>query len=147
MAGLSFTALRNSAQAGKTPSSRAPSKARSHPRPCRRPRQRASGGAPHMRREPHTCAPPVPPSVCCITGTLYRPRLKFIEVFCVLVGYTTMRGRHSPIDALTRLASVDDSEQRRTCWRQALAALGEYGRVERPPPLDGLPPGLLLKAA
>ncbi|MEY2930524.1 MAG: hypothetical protein RL033_1273 [Pseudomonadota bacterium] len=62
-------------------------------------------------------------------------------------GNTTMRGRHSPIDALTRLASVDDSEQRRTSWRQALAALGEYGRVERPPPLDGLPPGLLLRAA
>jgi hypothetical protein len=58
-----------------------------------------------------------------------------------------MRGRHSPIDALTRLASVEDSEQRRASWRQALAALGEFGRVERPPPLDGLPPGLLLRAA
>jgi len=58
-----------------------------------------------------------------------------------------MRGRHSPIDALTRLASLEDSEQRRASWRQALAALGEFGRVERPPPLDGLPPGLLLRAA
>jgi hypothetical protein len=58
-----------------------------------------------------------------------------------------MRGRHSPIDALTRLASVEDPEQRRASWRQALAALGEFGRVERPPPLDGLPPGLLSKAA
>src|ERR1043165_10023709 len=53
--------------------------------------------------------------------------------------------RHSPTDALTRLASVDDPEQRRASWRQALAALGEFGRVERPPPLDGLPPGLLLR--
>jgi hypothetical protein len=58
-----------------------------------------------------------------------------------------MRGRHSPIDALTRLASVEDPEQRRGSWRQALAALGEFGRVERPPPLDGLPPALLLRAA
>ena len=55
-----------------------------------------------------------------------------------------MRGRHSPIDALTRLASVEDPEQRRASWRQALAALGEFGRVERPPPLDGLPPGSYL---
>src|SRR3954468_16521063 len=58
-----------------------------------------------------------------------------------------MRGRHSPIDALTRLASVQDPEHRRARWRQPLAALGEFGRVERPPPLDGLPPGLLLRAA
>lgn len=58
-----------------------------------------------------------------------------------------MRGRHSPINALSRLASLEDPEQRRTCWRQALAALGELGRVERPPPLDGLAPSVLLRAA
>ena len=58
-----------------------------------------------------------------------------------------MRGRHSPINALSRLASLEDAEQRRACWRQALAALGELGRVERPPPLDGLAPSVLLRAA
>ncbi len=58
-----------------------------------------------------------------------------------------MRGRHNPVDALGTLASIDNPEERRASWRQALAALGEPGRVERPPPLDGLAPGILVRAA
>ena len=57
-----------------------------------------------------------------------------------------MRGRHNPVDALGTLASIDNPEERRASWRQALAALGEPGRVERPPPLDGLAPGVLVRA-
>lgn len=57
-----------------------------------------------------------------------------------------MRGRHSPIPALEKLATLDRSEDRRAAWRQALAALGEPGRVNSPPPLDGLAPNVLHQA-
>ena len=57
-----------------------------------------------------------------------------------------MRARQNPILALRALGSVETAEQQRTCWRQALTALGELGRVEGPPPLDGLPVPLLVRA-
>jgi hypothetical protein len=57
-----------------------------------------------------------------------------------------MRGRHNPIDALATLASIENADERRASWRQALTALGEIGRVESPPPLEGLPPQVLLRA-
>lgn len=57
-----------------------------------------------------------------------------------------MRGRHNPVDALGTLASIDNADEQRASWRQALAVLGAPGRVERPPPLDGLDPGVLVRA-
>ena len=38
-----------------------------------------------------------------------------------------MRARQNPILALLALGSVETAEQQRTCWRQALTALGEGG--------------------
>ncbi len=57
-----------------------------------------------------------------------------------------MRGRHNPIDAFATLASIESADERRASWRQAVAALGELGRVEGPPPLDGLAPAVLVRA-
>jgi eukaryotic-like serine/threonine-protein kinase len=57
-----------------------------------------------------------------------------------------MRVRHNPIDALATLARLTTSDERRAYWRQALTALGEPGRVESPPPLDGLAPDVLVRA-
>ena len=57
-----------------------------------------------------------------------------------------MRARHNPIAALATLASQEDPEKRAASWRQAIAALGELGRVESPPPLDGLAPAVLVRA-
>lgn len=57
-----------------------------------------------------------------------------------------MRGRHNPINALATLAVIESPDERRAGWRQALAALGELGRVEGPPPLDGLAPAVLVRA-
>lgn len=58
-----------------------------------------------------------------------------------------MRGRLNPIDALTTLGASSTSDEQRTAWRQALTALGEVGRVDSPPPLDGAPPTVLVRAA
>lgn len=57
-----------------------------------------------------------------------------------------MRARHNPTLALLALGSVETAEQRRACWRQAVTALGELGRVEGPPPLDGVSIPLLVRA-
>jgi hypothetical protein len=57
-----------------------------------------------------------------------------------------MRARQNPTLALLALASAETIEQRRASWRQALTALGELGRVDGPPPLDGLPLPSLLRA-
>src|SRR5688572_20794553 len=57
-----------------------------------------------------------------------------------------MRGRHTPIDALTALSSVETADERRASWRQALTALGELGRVDSPPPLDGIGLPVLMRA-
>ena len=57
-----------------------------------------------------------------------------------------MRARHNPIDALATLAGPASPEKQRALWRQALTALGEPGRVESPPPLDGLGSDVLVRA-
>src|SRR5688572_12013583 len=57
-----------------------------------------------------------------------------------------MRARQNPTLALLALASAETIEQQRASWRQALTALGELGRVDGPPPLDGLPVPSLLRA-
>lgn len=57
-----------------------------------------------------------------------------------------MRARQNPTLALLALASAETLERQRTSWRQALTALGELGRVDGPPPLDGLTTPALLRA-
>lgn len=57
-----------------------------------------------------------------------------------------MRARQNPTLALLALTSADTVDQQRASWRQALTALGELGRVDGPPPLDGLPAPALLRA-
>jgi hypothetical protein len=57
-----------------------------------------------------------------------------------------MRARQNPTLALLGLASAETAEQQRASWRQALTALGELGRVDGPPPLDGFGPAQLLRA-
>ncbi|HTV23521.1 MAG TPA: hypothetical protein VMG12_32755, partial [Polyangiaceae bacterium] len=57
-----------------------------------------------------------------------------------------MRARQNPTLALLALASAETVEQQRASWRQAIAALGELGRVDGPPPLDGMPVPALLRA-
>ncbi len=57
-----------------------------------------------------------------------------------------MRTRNSPREALSALAQSQDTQERRVRWRQALTALGEAGRIDRPPPLDGLPRDSLIGA-
>jgi hypothetical protein len=57
-----------------------------------------------------------------------------------------MRVRQNPTLALLALSSAETTEQQRASWRQALAALGELGRVDGPPPLDGLPTPSLVRA-
>ncbi len=57
-----------------------------------------------------------------------------------------MRARQNPTLALLALGSAETAELQRASWRQALTALGELGRVDGPPPLDGLAPALLLRA-
>jgi hypothetical protein len=57
-----------------------------------------------------------------------------------------MRVRHNPIDALATLARLATTDERRAYWRQALTALGEPGRVESPPPLDGMAQDVLVRA-
>jgi hypothetical protein len=57
-----------------------------------------------------------------------------------------MRARQNPTLALLALASAETAEQQRASWRQALAALGELGRVDGPPPLDGLTTAHLVRA-
>ncbi len=55
-----------------------------------------------------------------------------------------MRGRPPPLQALVSLARVDDADERKAQWRQALTFLGQEPRIDRPPPLDGLDVGSVL---
>jgi eukaryotic-like serine/threonine-protein kinase len=58
-----------------------------------------------------------------------------------------MRSRISPVEALVTIPRLKDEADRRANWRQAVAALGQTARVvDRPPPLDGVEPTLLLQA-
>ena len=57
-----------------------------------------------------------------------------------------MRARISPVEALVTLPRIADEADRRANWRQAIAALGQSVRVDRPPPLDGTEPRLLVRA-
>lgn len=57
-----------------------------------------------------------------------------------------MRSRPNPIEALVTLPHVEDTEERRVRWRQAITALGEHVRVDGPPPLDGVEMDGLLAA-
>src|SRR5262245_38818746 len=57
-----------------------------------------------------------------------------------------MRARQNPSLALLELGSAETAEQQRASWRQALTALGELGRVDGPPPLDGLGPAQLVRS-
>jgi eukaryotic-like serine/threonine-protein kinase len=57
-----------------------------------------------------------------------------------------MRARQNPSLALLELGSAETADQQRASWRQALTALGELGRVDGPPPLDGLGPAQLVRA-
>lgn len=57
-----------------------------------------------------------------------------------------MRSRISPVDALVSIPRLKDETDRRANWRQAIAALGQTTRVDRPPPLDGVDPLELARA-
>jgi eukaryotic-like serine/threonine-protein kinase len=57
-----------------------------------------------------------------------------------------MRSRISPVEALVGIPRLKDESDRRASWRQAIAALGQTTRVDRPPPLDGVDPTRLLRA-
>lgn len=57
-----------------------------------------------------------------------------------------MRLRISPVEALVTIPRLKDEADRRANWRQAIAALGQTARVDRPPPLDGVEPRLVLRA-
>lgn len=57
-----------------------------------------------------------------------------------------MRVRPNPVEALANLPKLSDSVERRSSWRQAIAALGQKVRVAGPPPLDGLDVESLLSA-
>jgi hypothetical protein len=58
-----------------------------------------------------------------------------------------MRARPNPVEALATLARVSDAAERRASWRQAVAALGQNIRVSGAPPLDGVAPDVLVRAA
>lgn len=57
-----------------------------------------------------------------------------------------MRLRISPVEALVTIPRLKDEADRRANWRQAIAALGQTARVDRPPPLDGVDPRLVVRA-
>jgi hypothetical protein len=57
-----------------------------------------------------------------------------------------MRFRINPVEALVNLPRLKDEADRRSNWRQAIAALGQTARIDRPPPLDGVDPPSLLRA-
>jgi hypothetical protein len=58
-----------------------------------------------------------------------------------------VRTRPNPVEALATLARLSDEAERRASWRQAVAALGYSASSAGPPPLDGIAPEVLLKAA
>ena len=49
-----------------------------------------------------------------------------------------MRVRLNPVEALATLPRLEEVSERRSSWRQAIAALGRSVRVAGPPPLDGI---------
>ncbi|HEX5099196.1 MAG TPA: serine/threonine-protein kinase [Polyangiaceae bacterium] len=55
--------------------------------------------------------------------------------------------RPNPGEALASLLSLSDGAERRASWRQAITALGQTGSGYGPPPLDGLDPEVLNRAA
>ncbi|HEV8246465.1 MAG TPA: hypothetical protein VGP93_11885, partial [Polyangiaceae bacterium] len=58
-----------------------------------------------------------------------------------------MRGRPNPVEALATLVQLSDGAERRASWRQAVAALGNTSASSGPPPLDGIEPEVLARAA
>ncbi|RYZ07919.1 MAG: serine/threonine protein kinase [Myxococcales bacterium] len=58
-----------------------------------------------------------------------------------------MRARPNPVEALATLARLSDESERRASWRQAVAALGYSTQGAGPPPLDGITPEVLTRAA
>jgi hypothetical protein len=58
-----------------------------------------------------------------------------------------VRARPNPVEALATLARLNDEAERRASWRQAVAALGYSASNAGPPPLDGIAPEVLIKAA
>ena len=58
-----------------------------------------------------------------------------------------MRARPNPVEALATLARLSDEAERRASWRQAVAALGYSTQTAGPPPLDGIAPEVLARAA
>jgi hypothetical protein len=58
-----------------------------------------------------------------------------------------VRGRPNPVESLATLARQQDEAERRANWRQAIAALGYSASVAGPPPLDGIAPEVLIRAA
>ena len=58
-----------------------------------------------------------------------------------------MRQRINPVEALVMLPRLTEDGTRRSSWRQAITALGQNIRVTGPPPLDGVDPEDLLRAA
>jgi len=55
--------------------------------------------------------------------------------------------RPNPGEALASLLQLSDGTERRASWRQAITALGQSGGGYGPPPLDGLDPDVLARAA
>jgi hypothetical protein len=57
-----------------------------------------------------------------------------------------VRGRPSPVEALVSLPTLTDAAERRSRFRQVIAALGQESVDQRPPPLDGIEPAALVAA-
>lgn len=55
--------------------------------------------------------------------------------------------RPNPVEALATLVQLSDGAERRASWRQAIAALGQGVVGYGPPPLDGIDPDVLGRAA
>ncbi len=55
--------------------------------------------------------------------------------------------RPNPVEALATLAQLSDAGERRASWRQAITALGQGALGYGPPPLDGIGPEVLARAA
>jgi len=55
--------------------------------------------------------------------------------------------RPNPVEALATLVQLSDGTERRASWRQAITALGQGVVGYGPPPLDGIGPELLARAA
>ncbi len=58
-----------------------------------------------------------------------------------------MRGRPNPVEALATLVRLQDEGERRANFRQAITALGQSSGASGPPPLDGVAPEVLSRAA